>query len=87
MTQDDFNRAVLHCTGGPEWDIVKKGLANDIYQTQARALDASSWDEVNEMKGFAKGLAFILNLRESTLSAMNQDSTVLSAGGPDDAFL
>ena len=38
MTQDQFNDAVLDVTGGPNWDIVKKGLANDIYNTQAQEI-------------------------------------------------
>ena len=87
MTQDDFNEAVLHCTGGPEWEIVKRGLANDIYQAQAQALEATSWDHVCELKGFAKGLAFIINLRESTLLAMKDGGTTLAQGGEHDAFL
>ena len=87
MTQEDFNDAILMCTGHPEWEIVKKGLANDIYQAQAQALDAEDWDKVNELRGFAKGLAFIINIRESTLAAMSQGSSVLADGGTDDAFL
>jgi uncharacterized protein YbcC (UPF0753/DUF2309 family) len=84
MTQDDFNNAVLTCTGHPEWELVKKGLANDIYQAQSRALDAKDWDEVCELKGFAKGLAFIISLRESTISAAQQGSSLL---GDEDALL
>lgn len=84
MNQDDFNEAVLTCTGHPEWDLVKKGLSNDIYQAQAQALDAKSWEEVCELRGFAKGLAFIINLRENTLAARAQGSSLL---GVDDADL
>ena len=50
MTENEYFEAVLTCTGHPEWDIVKKGLANDIYQLQANALDAPSWEEVNRLK-------------------------------------
>ena len=70
MTQEEFNNAVLNVTGGPDWDIVKQGLANDIYQVQAGALDAKSWEAVCEARGFAAGLAYISSLREQTLMAM-----------------
>ena len=72
MTQDQFNDAVLDVTGGPNWDIVKKGLANDIYNTQAQALDAKSWEEVCELRGFAKGLAFVMRLRETIQAAKTE---------------
>ena len=67
MTQDDFNNAVLAITAGPDWDVVKQGLSNDVYQVQAGALDAKSWEAVCEARGFAQGLAYIINLRENTL--------------------
>ena len=77
ITQDQFNEAVLDVTGGPSWDIVKKGLANDIYATQAGSLEAQTWEQVCEARGFAKGLAFVMNLRESTKEAMRQGSSVM----------
>lgn len=85
MTQDDFNDAVLTCTGHEkEWNLVKKGLANDIYAAQAQSLDAKNWDQVCELKGYAKALAFIIGLRENTLQAKAQGSSLL---GDDDAIL
>lgn len=65
ITQAEFNEAVLEVTGGPNWDVVKKGLANDIYQTQASALDAADWGQVCELRGFARGIAYMMNLREA----------------------
>ena len=72
MTDNEYFEAVLTCTGHPEWDIVKKGLANDIYQLQASALDAPSWEEVNRLKGLAQGLAFAMNLREMVLMQIDE---------------
>jgi hypothetical protein len=72
MTQNEFNNAVLSITGGPDWDIVKQGLSNDIYQVQAGALDAKNWTEVCEARGFASGLAYLINLRENTIMMMEQ---------------
>lgn len=70
MTQDDFNNAVLAITAGPDWDVVKQGLSNDIYQVQSSALDAKDWASVCEARGFAQGLAYIINLRENTIQQM-----------------
>lgn len=84
ITQDEFNQAVLTCTGHPEWETVKKGLTNDIYQAQAQSLDAKNWDQVCELKGYAKALAFIISLRENTITASKQGSSLF---GDDDALL
>lgn len=74
VTQDQFNEAVLAVTGGPDWDIVKQGLSNDIYQIQAGSLDANSWDEVLEGRGFARGLAYLINIREMTIQSMKAEA-------------
>ena len=69
ITQEEFNEAILEVTGGPAWDIVKSGLLNDIYQVQAGALDAKSWEKVCEDRGFAKGLMHVIALRETLIKA------------------
>ncbi len=74
MVQEDFNQAVLAVTSGPDWDVVVKGLANDIYHIQASSLDAKSWDEVCEARGFARGLSYMINLREAVVAQMNADT-------------
>ena len=64
LTQEKFNAAVLEVTSGPNWDIVKQGLANDIYNTQASVFDtAEDWGQFMEFKGFARGLAYVMNIR------------------------
>ena len=75
ITQEQFNDAVLDVTGGPNWDIIKQGLSNDIYQVQASTLDANSWEAVCEAKGFAQGLAYLINLRENTIRAMDVEKS------------
>lgn len=72
ITQEKFNEAVLDVTGGPNWDIVKLGLSNDIYQAQAQALDAGSWEEVCRLRGFAQGLAYVMNLREVVTTSIRE---------------
>ena len=72
MTQDEYNEAVLERTSGPNWDIVVKGLKNDIYHTQAMAFDAKDWGAVCELKGFARGLAYCMNLRNVVITSIEQ---------------
>lgn len=69
ITQEQFDQAVVNVTGAGDWDIIKQGLANDIYQIQAGALDAKTWEEVCEAKGFARALAYIINLRDNVTRA------------------
>jgi len=75
ITQEQFNAAVLSVTGNADWEIVKKGLANDIYQVQANSLEAKSWEEVCESRGFAKGLAYVSGIREAVIMLMQQDES------------
>ena len=70
MTQDEFNAAALEVTGGPAWDIVKKGLEHDIYNTQTQVFDTPDWGAVCELKGFARGIAYCINLRELVIQSI-----------------
>lgn len=71
VTQEQFDEAVLTLTGTPEWDIIVQGLANDIYHTQCQALDAADWGAVKELKGFASGLSYVINLRSTTITVQS----------------
>jgi len=78
ITQEQLDDAVLTITGHPDWSIIVKGLENDIYHTQASMADASSWDQVNELRGFMKGLAFVINLR-NTIKAVKEQEEINAA--------
>lgn len=69
MIEDKIDEAVLNVTSGPDWDIVKESLLKEVYNIQASMLDATSWDQVCELRGFARGLIFMSNLREMTIAA------------------
>lgn len=76
LTEQDLEDATLEVTSGPEWDIVKKGLANEIYQQQAQALDAKDWGEVCRLRGFAQGIAHMMSMRERTIIEKNNRAAV-----------
>ena len=72
ITQEQLNEAILEVTGMRAWDIIKKGLEHDIYNTQARAFDAQNWGDVKELKGFAQGLSYVIGLRELVSAQVEQ---------------
>ena len=60
----DFQEAMITLTGYPEWKVMVKDLESLIYHTQSNALEARSWEKLNEDKGFARGLQFVVGLRD-----------------------
>jgi uridine phosphorylase len=63
---DKYYEQMIQLTAYPEWGELVEELKRMIYNVQANALEAKSWEEVCENKGFAAGLAFLVNLREDT---------------------
>jgi hypothetical protein len=63
---DPYYEAMMTLTGLPEWELLVEELEKMVYEIQANALEASSWEKVQEDKGFAKGLAYMINLRQQT---------------------
>jgi hypothetical protein len=73
MEQDEWMEAILTVTGGTDWDVVKKWLATEIYTKQAESLEAENWDVLCENRGFAQGLAYIMNIRETVIAIKAQE--------------
>lgn len=74
MDQNVLDEAVISFFSGPEWETIKKGLEHDIYNIQASMLDVNSWDEVNQLKGFCRGIAYVINLRDSIKAARDSEN-------------
>lgn len=72
--QQTFTDAVLAVTGGENWEVIQQGLRNMIYEVQASALELKSWEEVNQAKGFAQGLNYVIHLRDMELNKQEQDN-------------
>jgi hypothetical protein len=68
MSKEDnkYNEAMITLTSYPEWELFVKELANEIYQTQANALEAEDWGDLNKKRGVCEGLARVINLRDDT---------------------
>jgi len=64
-TDKEYLEAITTLTGYPEWAVLVEEFKSLIYQLQAGALEADSWDKVVEAKGFARGMAYIVNLRDT----------------------
>lgn len=50
--------------GTDGWRQLILEIKSEIYQLQADALEANSWDEVNYLKGKASALAYVSNLQD-----------------------
>lgn len=74
ITQEQVDDAVLALTGLPEWNILQQALNHEIYQCQASSLDVNTWEEVCALRGYAKGLAFVINLRDMVTKSKEQES-------------
>jgi hypothetical protein len=66
MAEDKYFDDMMTLTGTPEFEVLVEELKRMVYESQANAFEAPSWDQLQEDKGFAKGLAYIINLRENT---------------------
>jgi hypothetical protein len=74
ISQDKLDDAILSITGHPDWAIIQTALTNEIYQCQATSLDVKTWEEVCALRGYARGLAFVINLRDMTIMAKEQEA-------------
>ena len=72
ITQEQLDDAILTITGHPDWAIVAEFIAREGIITRDSCADASSWEEVNQKKGFAEGLAFVLSLRQITETGIEE---------------
>lgn len=71
---DPYFEGIMTLTGTPEWEMLVEELEKMVYEIQANALEAGSWEQVQQDKGFAKGLAYMIHLRENTkLEKKNAD--------------
>ncbi len=73
---DQYFEAIMVLTGTPEFKVLVEELERMVYQSQANAFEASSWDKLQEDKGFAKGLAYIINLRENSKTEKKANADV-----------
>lgn len=71
-TAQELEDAILLVTGMPEWHTLQVGLFNEIQAVQSNAFMLSSWDKVNEERGFCKGLMYVVTLRDQLIAAKTQ---------------
>lgn len=61
------------------WKSIVEDAQKMIYQFQADALDAQSWEAVVEMRGAAKMLAWLINFEaasDQNRASLEEDNTV-----------
>ena len=75
ITQEQLDEIILAEMGRPDWDIIRTYLAQQAMIHRDACSDANSWEEVQKLRGFANGLAFVVNLREDTQRAKEQEES------------
>lgn len=76
-TDEKYIEDMIVLTAYPEWDVLVKDLEAVIYHMQANAFEATDWDQLQQDKGFAKGLAYFINMRDTMKKLKeNADATV-----------
>lgn len=77
ITQQQLDEAILEEMGRPNWDIIRQFLAQQVMIARDSCAEANSWEEVLTRRGFAQGLVYVIELRDQTKIAMeNQDAAV-----------
>jgi hypothetical protein len=71
-----YYEKIIQLTAYPEWKDLVVELEKEIYQLQSNALDeATDFPDLCERRGFAKGLAYLVNLRADTELAMRVEGS------------
>ena len=70
-TDSEFFEQMITLTAYPEWSVLVKDLETLIYHAQANAFELSSWEDVKKEEGFARGLAYIINFRDTIKKAQS----------------
>lgn len=78
ITQEQYEDAVLMITGRPEWNDFALGLIEEIKLSQQNVFTKDNWDAVCEEKGFCRGLAYVITLREQVIK-VRQERTAQDA--------
>jgi hypothetical protein len=76
ITQEQLDDAILGITGTPNWEIIAQFLVNEAIQSRDMCADAQSWEDVQKLSGFAEGLAFVVNLRSMTETALEERNAI-----------
>ena len=66
--------AMMTLTGTPEWDMMVEDIEKLIYEVQANSLEVPSWDQLCEGRGFAKGLQYIIGIRDRLVTTKDIDN-------------
>jgi S-adenosylhomocysteine hydrolase len=74
ITQEMLDDAILDNMGRPDWEIIAQFLVAEALRTRDACADADSWEAVNYNRGFADALAYVVNLRDTTKRAKEQES-------------
>ena len=61
--------------GRPNWDIIRAYLAQQALVARDSCADAESWEKVNQLRGFADGLAYVVNMRDNLIAVKETEKS------------
>ncbi len=64
ITQQQYIEHLEEMIATPGWSIFIEDSKREIYEIQAAALEATTWDHVQRMRGRADQLSEIINLED-----------------------
>lgn len=68
----EYYQHILDTTETPGWKLIVEDAEKNIYNMQAEALEAPSFDKVNELRGEARQLAYVVNLQDFATGMLEQ---------------
>ena len=63
IEREQYLDAVLDITGGEAWKIIQEGMKDDIRNVETQELQAVTWEEVLELRGFRRALIYVHDFR------------------------
>jgi hypothetical protein len=77
MEQQQFDEIVLEEMGRPNWNVIRTFLAQQALIARDSCADAPTWEEVCRRRGYADGLAFVVNMRDNLIAIKEQEDAAV----------
>lgn len=63
IDRDAYLDAILEITGGEAWKTIQEVMKDDIRNVEVQELQANTWDNVLELRGFRRALIYVHDFR------------------------
>ena len=63
IDREKYLDAILEITGGEAWKTIVEVMKEDIRNVETQELQASTWEQVLELRGFRRALIYVQDFR------------------------